>query len=95
MLIKNMIHGNNFNYFFALIFFLFCFSSFAENDIVSSPLINLEKLKPSFEETDIDIENATNNQQIKNKNKTNNTQNKFNAVLIGLDKITAKSSNFW
>ena len=92
MIKKNMTHGNNLKYLITLIFLLFCFSSFAENEIVTSPLINLEKLKPSFEETDIDGENITNNKQIKNKNKTSNTQNKFNAVLIGLDKITAKSS---
>ncbi len=90
-----MILGNNYNYFIALIFFLFCFSSFAENEIATSPLINLEKLKPSFEETDIDSENITNIETIKNKNKNNNTQNKFNAVLIGLDKITAKSSQIF
>ncbi len=95
MLEKNMTHGNNFKYFAALIFFLFCFSSFAENKIVTSPLINLDQLKPSFEETDIDSENPANNKKIKNKNKTNNTQNKFNAVLIGLDKITAKSSQIF
>ena len=90
-----MIHGNNLKYIITLISFLFCFSSFAENEIVSSPLINLEKLKPSFEETDIDSENIGINEQIKNKNKTKNTQIKFNAVLIGLDKITAKSSEIF
>ena len=95
MLEKNMTHGNNFKYCAALIFFLFCFSLFAENKIVTSPLINLDQLKPSFEETDIDSENPANNKKIKNKNKTNNTQNKFNAVLIGLDKITAKSSQIF
>ena len=82
-------------FFFALIFFLFPFSSFAENEIATSPLINLEKLKPSFEETDVDIENIVNNKTIKNKDINDNTQNKFNAVLIGLDKITAKSSQIF
>ena len=90
-----MTHGNNLKYLITLIFLLFCFSSFAENEIVTSPLINLEKLKPSFEETDIDGENITNNKQIKNKNKTKNSQIKFNATLIGLDKITAKSSQIF
>ena len=90
-----MIHGNNFNYFITLIFVLFCFSSFAENEIATSPLINLEKLKPSFEETDIDGENIANKKVIKNKNKINNTQDKFNVELIGLDKITAKSSQIF
>ncbi len=95
MLKKNMIHGNNFNYFITLIFVLFYFSSFAENEIATSPLINLEKLKPSFEETDIDGENIANKKVIKNKNKINNTQDKFNVELIGLDKITAKSSQIF
>ena len=90
-----MILGNNFKYLITLIFFLFFFLHFAENKITSSPLINLENLKPSFEETEIDNENILSNKQIKNKNKTNNSQIKFNAVLIGLDKITAKSSQIF
>ena len=95
MLKKDMIHGNNFKYLITLILSLFFFSAFAENKITSSPLINLENLKPSFEETEIDSENILSNKQIKNKNKTNNSQIKFNALLIGLDKITAKSSQIF
>ena len=89
MLKKNTKHGNNLRYLIILISFLFCFSSFAENEIISSPLINLEKLKPSFEEIETDNENILHNKQIKNKINTNNTQIKYNAVLIGLDKIRA------
>ena len=55
-------------------------------------MINLEKLKPSFEETENDIINTSNSKKIKNKKKTNTSQGKFNATLIELDKITAKSS---
>ncbi len=95
MLKKNTKHGNNLRYLIILISFLFCFSSFAENEIISSPLINLEKLKPSFEEIETDNENILHNKQIKNKINTNNTQIKYNAVLIGLDKITAKSSEIF
>ena len=95
MLKKNTKHGNNLRYLITLISFLFCFSSFAENEIISSPLINLEKLKPSFEEIETDNENILHNKQIKNKINTNNTQIKYNAVLIGLDKITAKSSKIF
>ena len=87
--------GNNFKYLITLILSLFFFSAFAENKITSSPLINLENLKPSFEETEIDNENILSNKQIKNKNKTKNSQIKFNATLIGLDKITAKSSQIF
>ena len=46
---KNMKHGSN-KIFFLLIFFLTSFSVFAEERILSAPLINLENLKPSFEE---------------------------------------------
>ena len=95
MIKKNTLRGNNFKYLITLISFLFTFSAFAENKIVTSPLINLEKLKPSFEETETDSENNTNNKQIKNKDKTNDIQIKFNAVLIALDKITAKSSQIF
>ena len=87
--------GNNFKYLITLILSLFFFSAFAENKITSSPLINLENLKPSFEETEVDSENILSNKQIKNKNKNNNSQIKFNALLIGLDKITAKSSQIF
>ena len=90
-----MILGNNFNHLIILIYFLFCFSSYAENEIVSSPLINLEQLKPSFEETDNDNDNFVLDQQIKNKNLSNNSQIQFNVTLIGLDKITAKSSQIF
>ncbi len=90
-----MILGNKFKYLITLILSLSFFSAFAENKITSSPLINLENLKPSFEETEIDNENILSNKQIKNKNKTKNSQIKFNATLIGLDKITAKSSQIF
>ena len=90
-----MILGNNFKYLITLILSLSFFSAFAENKITSSPLINLENLKPSFEETEIDNENILSNKQIKNKNKTKNSQIKFNATLIGLDKITAKTSQIF
>ena len=40
------------NKFFFLIFFFIYNSSFAEDKIVSTPLINLNEIKPSFEESD-------------------------------------------
>ena len=90
-----MLLGNNFKYLIILISFIFMLSAFADNKISSSPLINLEKLKPSFEETVTDNQNILSKKQIKIKKKTNNTQIKYNAVLIGLDKITAKSSQIF
>ena len=95
MIKKDIKLGNNFIVLITLISLILSSFSFAENKIVTSPLINLEKLKPSFEETETDSENNTNNKQIKNKEKTNDIQIKFNAVLIALDKITAKSSQIF
>ncbi len=87
-----MIHGNKIRYFIFLVSLLSFSYLFAENEIVSTPLINLKELKPSFEETETDGENLINDKKIKNKKKFSTSQNKFNATLIGLDKITAKSS---
>ena len=45
--------GNRFNIKFLLFIFYFISSiSFAEDKITTSPLINLDKIKPSFEEVD-------------------------------------------
>ena len=87
-----MRHGNN--KLILLIFFIFANNSFstAEDRITTSPLINLDKIKPSFEE----IENSTNdnisNETIKNKKEILSTSKVPSAKFIGLDKITAKTS---
>ena len=60
--------------------------------ITSTPLINLKDLKPSFEELEEKNEIITNQQNIKEKKKKNNILSSSYAILIGLDKITAKSS---
>ena len=77
------------------IFFLFfyCLSSLAEDKILSSPLINLEELKPSFEETDESSDDLTSSELIKEKKKFLSKNNLPNAKFIGLDKITAKTTN--
>ena len=76
---------------FFIIFLLFInHNLFAEEKILTSPLINLEKLKPSFEEIDESVEEPLDNEMIKNK-KLPPTYNTTSAVLIGLDKITAKT----
>ncbi len=89
---KNILHGNKLKFFFIL---LFCFHFnllLAENEIISSPLINLSDIKPSFEE----IENLTNDETkieiIQKKKKSSKKNEKAFAELIGLDKITAKTS---
>ena len=70
MLIRNIALGNNLKYLAILISFFFSFPSFSENEIVSSPLINLEELKPSFEDTENDSDNFSNEKQLKNINRS-------------------------
>ena len=72
--------------------FFYCSSSLAEDKILSSPLINLDKLKPSFEETDDSTNDSINNEVIQNKKKTLPRTNSLSAKFIGLDRITAKTS---
>ena len=82
-------------YFKFIIIFLaviFMSLSYAEENITSSGLINLDDIKPSFDELDERNEKQNINQKLKAKRKKNNSINSPHAVLIGLDKITAKSS---
>ena len=67
--------------------------SFAEDKIISTSLLNIEKLKPSFEELEEEVEKANTKQNLKEKKK-NLELKSSQAILIGLDKITAKSSEF-
>ena len=77
-------------YFFVLSSFL---SLKAEDKILSAPIINLEKLEPSYEilenekETISETNTSIKKRNIKDKNKDNI---KF-VNIIGLDKITAKT----
>ena len=79
-----------------LIFIIFFFSSnfsYAEEKISTSPLINVENIKPSFEELEEVNENILSNKDLKEKKNFSNLKSS-QAILIGLDKITAKSSEF-
>ena len=49
---KNIKRGNNFKYFLISIFLFFSSNLTADEKIRSTPLINLEKIKPSFERSD-------------------------------------------
>ena len=76
------------------IFFLCMISievSFAEQKITLSPLINIDDIKPSFEELDEKNDNINSRQNLKEKKDVQKLQSS-QAILIGLDKITAKSS---
>ena len=65
--------------------------SFAEEKITTSPLINIEKIKPSFENFEEITDNNPSSQNLKKKRESLNLKSS-QAILIGLDKITAKSS---
>ncbi len=85
-----MKHGNNFKIYYFLIVFFFPNIILAEEKILSTPLINLNQIQPSFEVSDDENESLTTNNAIKEKKNSNKIN--AHAVLIGLDKITAKSS---
>ena len=72
-------------------FFLYLNISFAEDRITSTPLINIDEIKPSFEVLDEKNENSSLNKNLKEKQSVNILK-PSQAILIGLDKITAKSS---
>jgi len=76
------------------IFFLFSFNStsLSEDKVLSSPLINLNELKPSFEEIEEINNNITSKEIIQNKRKSEPNNKNSSAKFIGLDKITAKTT---
>ena len=85
--------GKNKIFLSIFVFFFFHYLLYAEEKIISAPLINLNELKPSFEE----IENSTNDiesqDSIKVKKEKLLKNNALSARFIGLDKITAKTSD--
>tara|TARA_B100001057_G_C22672057_1_gene880261 strand:- start:190 stop:711 length:522 start_codon:yes stop_codon:yes gene_type:complete len=87
---KNTRLGNNF-FLIIVINFILLNLSYAEDKITSAPLINVEKIKPSFDELDEENDKAILNQNLKEK-KNISILKSSQAILIGLDKITAKSS---
>ena len=74
-----------------ILFFLFLSFSNADEKITTSPLINIDEIKPSFEELVDENESISLNQNLKKKTNKKNLK-PSQAILIGLDKITAKSS---
>ena len=84
--------GSNIKIISLFIFCLFFKSLSANEKISTAPLINLDQIKPSFEEVDEKNDNKTSDKMIKNKTGKKNLLPVSHAILIGLDKITAKSS---
>ena len=87
---KNMNLGNRFFLILILLFYSTNFS-YSEEKISTSPLLNVEEIKPSFEELEEVNETVPSNKNLKEKKETANIKSS-QAILIGLDKITAKSS---
>ena len=71
----------------------YCQPSLSEDKIISAPLINLNELKPSFEEVDNSEDEVSTNNKLKQKKNFLPKNNLSNAKFIGLDKITAKTSD--
>ena len=91
MTLKNMKLGNKIST--ILFFFIFfCSSVISEEKILSSTLLNLDELKPSYEDIDDEKNTLPSNQLILNKKKKPLDTSSSNAKLIGLDKITAKTT---
>ena len=82
--------GNKF-YLLLSSFFIILNFSYAEEKITTTSLINIDEIKPSFEELIDDTENISTKLNLKEKKSKNNLKSS-QAILIGLDKITAKSS---
>jgi hypothetical protein len=83
------------NKIFIIFSFLLIFTNFliAEQKITTAPLLNIDKIKPSFENLEEKNENFSSSKQLKEKKKIENLKSS-QAIIIGLDKITAKSSKF-
>jgi len=83
------------NKIYLILIFCLLFTNFsiAEEKILTSPLINVEEIKPSFEEIDEEDEDILSSKNLKTKKKSTSLKSS-QAILIGLDKITAKSSKF-
>tara|TARA_B000000441_G_C21541478_1_gene231906 strand:- start:16 stop:303 length:288 start_codon:yes stop_codon:yes gene_type:complete len=82
---------------FLLILFISFFvnsSLFSEDKISTVPLLNLEELKPSFEEVENDDINnqSTHESRLKKKEKKIPSSKNKSVNMLGLDKITAKTS---
>ena len=80
-------------YFILVFFFISSDFLIADDKITTSPLINMKEIKPSFEELNMDTEETFSKQNLKEKKGIKNLKSS-QAILIGLDKITAKSSEF-
>ena len=80
-------------YLIIIFFYFYPIFSNTEEKISTTPLINVKEIKPSFEESNEENEKINTSQNLKEKKIFKNLKSS-QAILIGLDKITAKSSEF-
>ena len=76
-----------FKYIVILFLFFFYNHTLAEDKITSSPLINLNKIKPSFDELNNNSDFLINEKFIKEKKKFKNTIKSSHVVLIGFEMV--------
>ena len=83
------------NLFFFIFFINFFSLLYAEEKIITVPLINLENLEASFEEEDTKEKNISDEENLSLKEKKiKKVKSKSTSVnMVALDKITAKTSN--
>ncbi len=77
--------------FFLILTLIYSKNLIGEERITATPLINIDQIKPSFEDQEEKIDNTLPGKNLREKKNTK-TLKSSQAVLIGLDKITAKSS---
>jgi len=78
------------------LFTLFLFNIlYSENKIITTPLVNLENLKPSFEKEDSENKDVLKFEDVNLKEKKNKQikTKKIRVNIVALDKITAKTSD--
>ena len=77
-----------------VVFLLIGFYLKADDKISTVPLVNLENLEPSYEEVENDPvdEGINQNYKIKEKNKKKTDNQNKSVNILGLDKITAKTT---
>ena len=97
-ILKNMIHGKSkkITHFFFIISLIFHTTLKSDDKISTVPLINLENLKPSFEESEEPVNSKDpieENIILKEKKSKKLKTKKIQVNIVALDKITAKTSD--
>ena len=87
-----MKHGNKINLFIIIFYFFNMINSHSTEKVISTPLINLNELEPSFEDVEESNKEEISGEKIKDKGIIIQNNNSLSAKFIGLDKITAKTS---